>query len=145
MEEILETSDLSESAQHTPESEDAPTADSEYEPSDREECCANTESELLSLAESFPEILAAENPDEVINLERYAELRTLGLTEREAYMATRRAVRREDNRAHLSPTVTKEARGPHSAMPEGELRACRELFIGMSDAEIRRLYKKVTV
>ncbi|MBR2965078.1 MAG: hypothetical protein IKC34_00855 [Clostridia bacterium] len=145
MEEILESGDLAEDTHPLPESEAAPAADGEYEPSACEECRASTESELLSLAESFPEILAAENPDEVINLERYAELRALGLTEREAYMATRRAVRREDNRAHLSPTVTKETRGPHSAMPEGELRACRELFFGMSDAEIRRLYKKVSV
>ncbi len=99
--------------------------------------------ELIRLAESFPEILASENAADVMNLDRYAELRRLGLSEREAYLATRSVTVREDNRAHLSPTVTREAKGPGSAMPEGELRACRELFFGMSDAEIRRLYKKV--
>lgn len=99
--------------------------------------------ELIRLAESFPEILSSENPADIMNLDRYSELRALGLTEQEAYLATRRTRVREDNRAHLSPTVTREAKGPGSAMPDGELRACRELFLGMSDAEIRRLYKKV--
>ena len=123
-------------------SEDAP-CESDAEASDS--TILTPEEELATLAESFPEILASQSPENSVNLGRYSELRALGLTEREAYLATRRTVVREDNRAHLSPAVAREARGHHSAMPEGELRACRELFFGMSDAEIRRLYKKVSV
>lgn len=118
---------------------------SEAEITPAEDTPKRPEEELATLAESFPEILASENPENSVNLERYSELRAMGLTEREAYLATRRTTVREDNRAHLSPAVAREARGPRSAMPEGELRACRELFFGMSDAEIRRLYKKVSV
>lgn len=141
MEEILKTEE-----QTAPEDEGVPSPteyDGEFAPIENEG--TRTEEELLTLAESFPEILSSENPRDIMNLDRYTELRRLGLTEREAYLATRSARTREDNRAHLSPTVTREARGPHSAMPEGELRAARELFFGMSDAEIRRLYKRVSV
>lgn len=137
MEEILKTNDAI-----SPESTE-PEAASEGEYAPIEDETSRPEDELLTLAESFPELLSSENPRDIMNLDRYTELRRLGLTEREAYLATRSTKVREDNRAHLSPTVSREARGPHSAMPEGELRAARELFSGMSDAEIRRLYKRV--
>lgn len=143
MEEILEENGITPADSTLPESAETSPIEDGGEFISAEDGGASTEAELLSLAESFPEILASENPTDIINLERYNELRTLGLTEREAYLATRSVRAREDSRSHLSPSVTREARGPHSAMPEGELRACRELFFGMSDAEIRRLYKRV--
>lgn len=121
------------------ESEPAPT-----EENTSTEVATLPEGDVVELSQSFPEVTEVES-DELLNVERYVELRRLGLTEMEAYLATRKAAPREDNRSHLTPSVSKEARMPSSAMPECELRAARELFCGMSDLEIRRLYKRVSV
>ena len=128
--EEMTTTELSLESEPTPTEEDTST-----------EAVTMPEGDVAELSQNFPEV----ESDELLNVERYVELRRLGLTEREAYLATRKAAPREDNRSHLTPSISKEARMPSSAMPEGELRAARELFYGMSDLEIRRLYKRVSV
>ena len=84
-----------------------------------------------------------ENADEYCNLERYRELKTLGLSTEEAFAATARKRVARDSRAHLSSSIGRGASIPRSGMSEQDLRAAREIFVGMSDAEIRQLYKKV--
>ena len=103
------------------------------------------EDDIAVLSAKHPELGRCESPEELIRVERYEELRALGLSEEEAYLATARRARRPDNRQHLTSSVTGGVGSPSSAMSERELRAARELFYGMSDAEIRRLYKKVSV
>lgn len=90
----------------------------------------------------FPELAKISDVSELDNPLRYAALRDLGLTPEEAYLATRKR-RASDNRSHLypSPSISKNEGG---AIPESEMRSARELFAGMSDAEIRKLYRKVT-
>ena len=101
------------------------------------------EEDIEELRMRYPE-LSSGSADELFKTERFAELRALGLSAEEAYLATARQ-RRSDGRAHLSSSLAAGVGAPRSAMPERELRAARELFSDMSDAEIRRLYKKVRV
>lgn len=95
-----------------------------------------------ALKARFPELSKISDVSELDNPLRYAALRDLGLTPEEAYLATRKR-RIADNRSHLypSPSVAKSEGG---TIPESEMRSARELFSEMSDAEIRRLYRKVT-
>ena len=74
---------------------------------------------------------------------RFAELRELGLTPREAYLATRKP-KKPDNRSHLSGAAPRSAGSVGSGMTQNELLRARELFSGMSDREIQSLYKRVS-
>ncbi len=47
-------------------------------------------------------------------------------------------------RAHLTSSVPRAARLPSGALSKGEMSELRQLFGGLSDTEIQRLYKKVT-
>ncbi|MBO7304218.1 MAG: hypothetical protein J6V09_03265 [Clostridia bacterium] len=96
-----------------------------------------------ALRREFPELAALSSVTELDNPLRYAALRDLGLSAREAYLATSERPSRTDNRAHLYSTPTR-ARGGGS-MPEAELSCARAIFGDLSDSEIRKLYKKVTV
>jgi hypothetical protein len=80
--------------------------------------------------------------DAVCDLERYRQLRALGLSTEEAYRATARR-RAADNRSHLSGAVGNAAPPRRGGISEQELRSVRELLGNVSDAEIRRLYKRV--
>ena len=95
-------------------------------------------SEIEVLSGEFPEVNLGEHT------ERYSELRSLGLTEREAFFASASRLPRTDNRAHLGGGMPKMARSPMGAMPRRELEAAREIFSGLSDRQIENLYKKVT-
>ena len=99
-------------------------------------------SDVKELRGEFPELSSLASLTELDDPIRYGALRDLGLTPKEAYLATRK--RREvDNRAHLRPTRS-VARGATPLMTEAEMSAARELFSGISDSEIRQLYKRVT-
>ena len=50
----------------------------------------------------------------------------------------------QDTTAHLGGGVPKRVETPRGAMTKAEMREARELFADLSDAEIHRLYKKVT-
>ena len=46
--------------------------------------------------------------------------------------------------SHLSGSIPRRVEAPKGVMTKTEMREARELFEGLSDAEIHRLYKKVT-
>ena len=75
---------------------------------------------------------------------RYGALRDLGLTPKEAYLASGGRKERTDNRSHLSSSVPRKTAAAFSEIPRAELDAARELFSDISDSEIRNLYRKVT-
>lgn len=50
----------------------------------------------------------------------------------------------ESNRAHLTSGVPRVARPPRGALTKSEIRELREIFTTLDDAEIARLYKRVT-
>ena len=100
-------------------------------------------SDLRELKGEFPELAGLEHISGLDNPLRYAALRDLGLSPREAYLATAKR-QRADGRAHLSSAMPKGAGSPGGGMSARQLSEAREIFSDMSDAEIRALYKKVT-
>lgn len=101
------------------------------------------ESDLNTLRSQFPELGGINDITELNNPLRYAALRDLGLTPEEAYLATAKR-RAQDTRAHLRSAHGRNAATPLGMMSQHEMSAARDLFPGLSDAEIQRLYKKVT-
>ena len=49
-----------------------------------------------------------------------------------------------NTKAHLSSSVPRAARLPHGALTKGQMAEIREIFGDIDDAEIQRLYKRVT-
>ena len=95
------------------------------------------------------ENLRAESPEitemrEELNEERYLELRALGLTPEEAYLASARPKKLRPTTAHLSDSTPKSMKSREAKIPYTELMRARQIFVGMDDSEIQRLYKKVT-
>ena len=50
----------------------------------------------------------------------------------------------QDTTSHLSGSVPRRVETPKGVMTKAEMREARELFYDLDDAEIHRLYKKVT-
>lgn len=99
--------------------------------------------DLISLKRSFPELRNVSDITELDNPMRYAALRDLGLTAEEAYLATNRRKVPYDTRAHLTRSVPGGASAVNE-MSQNDYDMAREIFSDMSDAEIRKLYRKVT-
>ena len=100
--------------------------------------------DLEELSRAFPHLKNVKSITELNDPLRYAALRDLGLTPREAYLATSEPIARYDNRSHLVSSVPKRAAAPAGILTSSELEAARELFSGLSDREIQKLYKKVS-
>jgi hypothetical protein len=100
-------------------------------------------SDLDALRSEFPELKGISEITELNNPLRYAALRDLGLSPAEAYMATAKR-RTQDTRAHLRSAHGRNAATTMGMMSQYELATARELFPGMSDSELQRLYKKVS-
>ena len=148
-----------------PDAEEPTEADEtvSFQSEDSEEPTSNEDSEITSAPEAadevdyasleaedvrairalFPECRDIESVTELDNPLRYAALRDLGLTVREAFLATQKRVARYDNRSHLKGAVPRGAKSDGVSMSSEELRAARELFSGLSDSEIQKLYKNV--
>ena len=104
------------------------------------------EADLAQLRAQFPQLSRISHLSELDNPRRYAQLREAGLSPKEALLATddsRLRQRRYDNRAHLHSAVPKGACGG-AAMTASELSAARNLFEGLSDAELASLYRRAT-
>ena len=99
--------------------------------------------DLAELTEKFPEARQLSSIAQLPNALRYAQLRDLGLSPTEAYLATGRIKAPADNRAHLHSRVPRGSSDAGKDMRASELSSARELFSSLSDDEIRRLYKRV--
>ena len=99
--------------------------------------------DLAELKRTFPELREVNDITELNNPMRYAALRDLGLSAEEAYLATNRQRSSYDNRAHLTPSVPGGASVVRE-MSRNDYDMAREIFSDMSDAEIRKLYRRVT-
>ncbi len=122
------------------EKQEAYDSNSEDESSETD-YAALIEEDLATLRREFGELSSLTDITELENPLRYAELRDLGLSPAEAYLATKR--RRSDNRSHLRSIHNVKATHQNT-MTDSEMASARELFGDISDAEIRKLYKKVT-
>lgn len=130
--------------EETPDSEVKASTESDGEDTlpeaiDYDEIIRNDVRELRS---RFPELSGIEDITDLENPIRYAELRDLGLSPREAYLATSERRQRPDTRRHLSSAVPKRAAMP-AGLSQNELSEARELFSGLSDAELNRLARRV--
>lgn len=110
---------------------------------DFEDTSVLLEEDISALKEEFPELSELSDIAALPNPTRYAALRDLGLTPREAYLATA-PHKKEDNRSHLRGGVPRAAKNPVSSMTRREWQTVRAIFEDMSDAEIEKLYRKVT-
>ena len=128
-----------------PTSYDAPDADSENaaHPDTETDYSRRVDEDMRSLSEELTDGREIRITD-LKDPHRYGALRDLGLTPKEAYLASGGRKERADNRAHLSSSVPRRMTASFSEIPRAELDAARELFSDMSDSEIRNLYKKVT-
>ena len=100
--------------------------------------------ELDALRADCPELAGVGSLSEIEGAIRYGELRELGLSPREAYLATRPRRTLQQSRAHLTSASPASRRATAPAIPQRELRLAREIFDGLSDTEIEALYKRVT-
>lgn len=107
-----------------------------------EEKCFDLDEEAMALSEEFP-ALGDGTPNMHFDTARYEELRALGVTPREAFLATAKQ-KRVDDRAHLSGSMPKRAYATAGGMTAGELKEARAIFGNISDEEIRSLYRRVT-
>ena len=144
----------------TPVNEDANTEEAKTEAEKPQTAIAdnfeteNAENEATDYGELLKsdmlEISSEFSPEKEIKISelknplRYGALRDLGLTPKEAYLASGGKKEAEDNRAHLSSSVPRKISSLFSEMPRAEFDAAREIFGDMSDSEIRNLYKKVS-
>ena len=135
-----ETEPISESAEDAAEAiEDKPDAltNEDYERIAKED--------LDILKSQFPALAGLASLGALQNPVRYAELRELGLSPAEAYLATGGAPRkRSDNRAHLRSAVPRIGALGSATLSSEQMAEARRLFSDLSDAQIHRLFKKVT-
>ncbi len=111
--------------------------DEDYQKLERED--------LEALKAQFPALSGLSSLCFLSDPVRYAELRDLGLSPAEAYLATGGALRkRSDNRAHLQSAVPRRGAVVTSALSSEQMAEARRLFSDLSDAQIHRLFKKVT-
>lgn len=100
--------------------------------------------DMETLISLFPHLSGKESITELKNPLRYAALRDLGLSPKEAFLATEEPTIHYDNRSHLTGFVPRRASAPENMLSAKELESARMLFSGLSDREIHKLYKKVT-
>lgn len=100
--------------------------------------------DIEELKAAFPELGSMSAIDELADPIRFGALRDLGLTAKEAYLASGGKRRVYDNRTHLVSSVPGGARSAVDGISRQELDMARDLFDGMSESEIQRLYRKVT-
>ena len=99
--------------------------------------------DIRALKEEFPELHSMTDIYELKNPARYGALRDLGLSAKEAYLASGGVRAMRDNRSHLYSSVPKSATSPLGEIPRQEFELAKEIFSDMSDSEIRKLYQKV--
>lgn len=145
--EIAPVEDTAESGAHDTEEAhgtDTEQADTSDNRSEEIDYSAIVREDIETLKREFLELEGLGSIAELDNPLRYAQLRDLGLSAEEAYLATSRKRRKQDNRAHLFSSMPKGAGTSGGSMSRAELEMARELFPDISDAQIQRLYKSVT-
>ncbi len=136
-----------------PEEEIPPTADAEADNASEDESGARAPSvDLAALAAAdlseikrlSPVYAEAESLCELPFAHRFAELRELGLSVREALAAAAPRLSPENGKAHLRPSVGVGRTRPAGTMSAEELAEARALFRDLDERAIHALYRKVT-
>ncbi len=142
------TNDTSAAAQAPSEEEGAPLpteAGEEGEETPDARFARTEQEDLAALRAALPELATLASLTALSAPARYGELRELGLSPLEAYLAPEghRALSRPgDNRAHLVSSIGRTA-ATGSRIGSAELSAARDLFPSLSDSEIEALWRRV--
>lgn len=80
--------------------------------------------------------------EDIKNSSQYVALRDKGVSPEEAYAQVIRP--KEDGKKHMTATASKTTPSRGAQMTAFEKRAARDLFPNMTDAEIQKLYKRVS-
>ena len=126
-----------------PEAEQSPAPEAESA-QDEVDYAAVLGADIEELKATFPELGGMKNIDELADPVRFGALRDLGLTAKEAYLASGGKKRSYDNRTHLVSSVPGGARSAADGISRADLDMARDIFGSMSESEIQRLYRKVT-
>lgn len=100
--------------------------------------------DLAQIREQFPSLHGIRDVTDLKDPLRFGALRDLGLTAKEAYLASGGKKRSYDNRTHLISSVPGGARSAVDGISRVELDMARDIFGSMSEGEIQKLYRKVT-
>ena len=95
--------------------------------------------ELAELKSYFPALADIKSTAELRYPERYEKFRALGLTPKEAFLATGQALRQKRHVPSSPISVSRQRDG----IPGRDLKYAREIFTDLCDREIQELYKKV--
>ena len=103
---------------------------------------ARVEEDLNEIRKQFPALSDLNDISELKNPLRFGALRDLGLTVKEAFLASGGAKSSYDNRSHLTASVPKRA-SSGIEMTRKEYEVAKDLFSTLSDSEIKKLYQRV--
>ena len=97
--------------------------------------------DLRELQNQFPALRGIESITELRHPEEYLRFRSLGLTPREALLATGEHPTDTPRAPRVTSPIAVRTRGER--IPDYYLKMAREIFGNLSDKEIQALYKKV--
>ncbi len=124
-----------------PEQEVLTEAPVEEEPVDYEQLAAEDLAEIKRLDPSYA---PASHLGELPFARRFAELRDLGLSVKEALAAAAPRFERQDGKTHLRAVAPRGARIPEGTLDRDRMKEAKQLFAGLSEQEINALYRRVT-
>ena len=113
----------------------------EEEPVDYEQLAAEDLAEIKRLDPSYA---PASHLGELPFARRFAELRDLGLSVKEALAAAAPRFERQDGKTHLRAVAPRGARIPEGTLDRDRMKEAKQLFAGLSEQEINALYRRVT-
>ncbi len=103
--------------------------------------------DLAEIKRLYPRLAHLKSLTQIDNPARFAQLRDLGLSAREAFLATNsgRLEKRGayDNRSHLVSSVPRANASTGTHMSRAELASAKDIFGNLSEKEIEALWKKV--
>ena len=102
------------------------------------------EEDLAEIKRLDPSYAPAAHLGELPFARRFAELRDLGLSVKEALAAASPRFQSYDGRAHLRAVAPRGARAPEGVLDRDRMKEAKLLFSGLSEGEINALYRRVS-
>ena len=100
-------------------------------------------SDLAEIKALCREFASVERLTDLPFAHRFAELRDLGLSVKEALAAAMPERAYESGKSHLRSAVPRPSFSPEESLSHEEMRAAKDLFYGMSEKDINALYRRV--
>ena len=133
-----------EDAQSEAAESDAPLAEEVREDAPAIDYAALAKEDLAAIKALCPDLNSAAHLGELPFAARFAELRDLGLSVREALGACLPDFAAKRSKNHLRTDVPRGNAPPEDSLSADAMRAAKELFYGLSEKEINALYRRVT-